>query len=117
MSKRASTIPLHLRQGFHQAVEDYALWTPSVPEREIPVGFGLYSTTAICDLIQDEFTCPLPKDIVDRLFSYLGAPSYRDLAEKLSVSPNYATGAQCLRILIEREKAKGRRPREPRENR
>jgi hypothetical protein len=62
-----------------------------------------FSMTAVCRLF-DQFADELPQHVFDRLRSYVDLISHSDLIVELAVNCSYATGARCLRRLIELRK-------------
>jgi len=93
-----------LAEAFANALLAYGDWSPGQPEREISIGGTKFSMTAVCGLL-DQFTDELPQHAFDKLRSYLDLVSHSDLIVELAVNCSYATGARCLRRLIELRKS------------
>ena len=93
-----------LEEVFANALSAYGDWSPGQPEREISIGQTKFSMTAVCGLF-DQFADELPQHVFDKLRSYMDLPSHSDLIVELAVNCSYATGARCLRRLIELRKA------------
>jgi hypothetical protein len=96
--------PRELADAFADALLAYGDWSPGQPEHEISIGQAKFSMTAVCGLF-DQFADELPQQVFDKLRSYMDLPSHSDLIVELAVNCSYATGARCLRTLIELRKA------------
>jgi hypothetical protein len=102
--RSAPPTPRDLADAFANALLAYGDWSPGQPEREISIGQTKFSMTAVCGLF-DQFADELPRHVFDKLRSYLDLISHSDLIVELAVNCSYATGARCLRRLIELRKA------------
>ena len=96
--------PPNWAEAFSQAVLAYNDWVPSAPEREMRINHAFYTMSAVCDLV-DRYTDQLPANVFGFLSSYFHDMPHGDLKEKFESARTYATGARCLRELIERRKA------------
>jgi hypothetical protein len=92
-----------LAEAFANALSAYGDWSPGQPEPEISIGQTKFSMTAVCGLF-DQFADELPQQVFDKLRSYMDPVSHSDLIVELAVNCSYATGARCLRRLIELRK-------------
>ena len=97
------TDPRDLADAFADALLAYGDWIAGQPEREISIGQTKFSMTAVCGLF-DQFADELPQHVFDKLRSYMDLISHSDLIVELAVNCSYATGARCLRRLIELRK-------------
>jgi hypothetical protein len=112
-------IPPNLAGAFSEAVLAFNDWkeNPSNPEREVPiVDRGFHTMSAVCGFV-DKYTDQLPAHVSSALRSYLHDMPSGDLKEKLELDRTYATGAYCLRALIERRKERHSAAEELRRNR
>jgi hypothetical protein len=100
----ALSTPRHLADAFADALLAYGDWSSGQPEREISTGQTKFSMISICGLF-DQFADELPRHVFDKLRSYMDPVSHSDLIVELAVNCSYATGARCLRRLIELRKA------------
>jgi hypothetical protein len=100
----AAPTPRDLADAFSDALLAYGDWSPGQPEREISIGQTKFSMIAVCGLF-DQFVDELPQHVFDKLRSYMDSVSHSDLIVELAVNCSYATGARCLRRLIELRKA------------
>ncbi len=96
----ASPTQRGLAQAFADALLAYGDWIAEQPEREISIGQTKFSMTAVCGLF-DQVGDELPQHVFDKLRSYMDLPSHSDLIVELAVNCSYASGARCLRRLIE----------------
>jgi hypothetical protein len=102
----AKPLPLELIKAFSKAVLSYNDWNPGKAEREIKMRAGKsYSISSICGLVEG-YTDLLPDRDFDQLYSYMHDDMHIDLKAVLIASPSYATGALCLRTMIERANEK-----------
>ena len=99
----AQPTPRDLADAFADALLVYGDWSPGQPEPEISIGQTKSSMTAVCGLF-DQFADELPQHVFDKLRSYMDLPSHSDLIVELAVNCSYATGARCLRRLVELRK-------------
>jgi len=90
--------------AFADALLAYGDWIAGQPEREISIGRSKFSMTAVCGLF-DQIADELPQHLFDKLRLYMDHVSHGDLIVELAVNCSYATGARCLRRLIELRKA------------
>ena len=95
--------PPNWAEAFSQVVLAYNDWSPSIPELEVPIDRAFYTMSAVCDLV-DRYTDQLPANVFGFLSSYFHDMPHGDLKEKFESARTYATGARCLRELIERRK-------------
>jgi hypothetical protein len=96
-----SAIPPAFAEAFSQAVLAYNDWDPSIPEREMRIDGAPYTMSAVCDRV-DRYTDELPANVFEVLSSYFYDMPHGHLKKKLHGSDQtYATGARCLRELIE----------------
>jgi hypothetical protein len=93
-----------LAEAYADALSAYGDWSPGQPEPEIGIGQTKFSMTAVCGLL-DQFADELPQHVFKTLRSYMDLPSHSDLIVELAVNCSYATGARCLRRLIELRQA------------
>ena len=103
-SRQSAPPTPRIADAFADALLAYGDWIAGQPEREISIGQTKFSMTAVCGLF-DQFADELPQHIFDKLRSYMALPSHSDLIVELAVNCSYATGARCLRRLIELRKA------------
>lgn len=101
--RSAEPIPPDSAKAFADAVFAFGVWSPEQNRCVIPIRRrGYYSISSVCDFV-DRFTAPLPKRVLQRLRSYMqGHPDDDQLKAELDADPSYATGARCLRKMIER---------------
>jgi len=101
-----SAPPTHrdLAEAFADALLAYGDWIAGQPEREISIGRSKFSMIAVCGLF-DQIADELPQHLFDKLRLYMDCVSHGDLIVELAVNCSYATGARCLRRLIELRKA------------
>jgi hypothetical protein len=99
----AAPTPRDLADAFADALLAYADWSPGQPEPEISIGQTKFSMTAVCGLF-DQFADELPQHVFDKLRSHMDVVSHSDLIVELALNCSYATGARCLRRLIELRK-------------
>jgi hypothetical protein len=91
-----------LAEAFDQAVLAYASWDPQNDRRQIPIpGRGYFSISAICGLV-DQFSDRMPDKVIQQLRSYVHDHPDGALMANIVKDPSYATGASCLRSMIER---------------
>jgi hypothetical protein len=100
----APPTPRDLADAFADALLAYGDWIAGQPEREISIGRSKFSMTAVCGLF-DQIADELPQHLFDKLRLYMDVVSHSDLIVELAVNCSYATGARCLRRLIELRKA------------
>ena len=100
----APSTPRDLADAFADALLAYSDWIAGQPEREISIGQTKFSMIAVCGLF-DQFADDLPQHLFDKLRLYMDCVSHSDLIVELAVNCSYATGARCLRRLIELRKA------------
>ena len=101
--RSAPPTPRDMVDAFADALLVYGDWIAGQPEREISIGQTKFSMTAVCGLF-DQFADELPEHVFDKLRSYMDLPSHSGLIVELAVNCSYATGARCLRRLIELRK-------------
>jgi hypothetical protein len=99
----APPTPRDLADAFADALLAYGDWIAGQPEREISIGQTKFSMTAVCGLI-DQFADELPQHVFDELRLHMDIVSHSDLIVELALNCSYATGARCLRRLIELRK-------------
>jgi hypothetical protein len=99
----AAPTPRDLADAFADALLAYGDWIAGQPEREISIGQTKFSMTAVCGLI-DQFADELPQHVFDELRLHMDIVSHSDLIVELALNCSYATGARCLRRLIELRK-------------
>jgi hypothetical protein len=99
----AAPTPRDLADAFADALLTYGDWIAGQPEREISIGQTKFSMTAVCGLI-DQFADELPQHVFDELRLHMDIVSHSDLIVELALNCSYATGARCLRRLIELRK-------------
>jgi hypothetical protein len=100
----AAPTPRDLADAFANALLAYGDWSPGQPEPEISIGRSKFSMTAVCGLF-DQIADELPQHLFDKLRLYMDHVTHGDLIVELAVNCSYATGARCLRRLIELRKA------------
>jgi hypothetical protein len=93
-------IPPDDAEAFANAVLRYFEWSPGEPECEVTIGRTRYPMTAVCGFV-DKFTDQLPANVLNMLRSYMYDHPHGELITKLGADPTYATGARCLRRMIE----------------
>ena len=99
----AQPTPRDLADAFADALLAYGDWIAGQPEPEISIGRSKFSMTAVCELF-DQIADDLPQHVFDKLRLYMDVVSHSDLIVELAVNCSYATGARCLRRLIELRK-------------
>ncbi len=100
-------IPRELADAFLEIVRIYRDdWTPSIPEREVPIKGMFFSMSAVCRFVS-EFGDALPDSVFHELLSCMHAADM-DLQADLGRTRTYSTAARCLLKLIERAKARSR---------
>ena len=102
-SGQAPPTPRDLADAFADALLAYGDWIAGQPEREISIGQTKFSMTAVCGLF-DQFADELPQHVFNNLRSHMDVVSHSDLIVELALNCSYATGARCLRRLIELRK-------------
>jgi hypothetical protein len=99
----AQPTPRDLADAFADALLAYGDWSPGQPEPEISIRQTKFSMTAVCRLI-GQFADELPQHVFDKLRLHMDVVSHSDLIVELALNCSYATGARCLRRLIELRK-------------
>ena len=114
----ADPIPRDLAEAFDNAVELYDIWRwgPSQPERKVSCNGQDFSMTAVCGLV-DQFTDRLPDRVFLKLRSYMHDYPHGKLIADLEADQSYATGARCLRRMIEMDIEANRQREEWRQDR
>jgi hypothetical protein len=94
-------VPPELAKAFSDAVFAFGVWSPGQNGRVIPIRRrGFYSISSVCDFV-DRFTAPLPERVIKKLRSYM--KDHPDVNAELDADCSYATGARCLRKMMERQ--------------
>jgi hypothetical protein len=93
-----------LAKAFSDAVFAFGVWSSEQNGRVIPIKRrGFYSINSVCDFVH-RFTAPLPKLVLQTLRSYMqNHPDDDKLKAELDADCSYATGARCLRKMMERQ--------------
>jgi hypothetical protein len=99
MTEPQHKIPENLSTAFCDAVLDYRTWDRGGPEPKRFIGSNRFEISAICDLVWN-FTDEMP-DLYYQVICY-------EVANPLDVPKDhsYASGARCLKKLIEVRKAR-----------
>ena len=103
-------IPDEIAKAFERAVDLYIhRWTPSVEDPIVAMFAGRYYTiTRVCDLIDTAgYSDEIPPPLLELLWNNVFHDDYADIKAKLKNDPSYASGARCLREVIQRRKAAG----------
>jgi hypothetical protein len=98
----ADPIPCDLAEAFDNAVGLYEIWKwgPSQPERKVIYNGQHLSMSEVCGLV-DQFTDRLPDQVFVNLRSCMHHYPHGQLIADLEADQSYATGARCLRRMIE----------------
>jgi hypothetical protein len=94
-----------LSAAFNEATFDYMDWSPGHERRQYLIEQKYLPIDELCKRVE-KFAGTLPQHVLDQLRSYMMADSSKyELLDRLRADPSYATGARCLREMIERAKA------------
>lgn len=111
MTEAAAKIPEDLRESFSGAIAQFRSWDRGGDEPTVSLSYGVRPISVVCELVWS-FADEMPDgdyenlcDEADKLLQGSRGYSYRGELPHRPKSHSYASGAQCLKRLIDFRKA------------